>query len=129
MALLKLTVPGDPVVKARPRHGANSNTFTPARTRRAEKYLTGFLKDAWGEHEPTDQVVGLSVQFYCATRRRSDGDNLLKLVTDSMNKVVVVDDSQIEEWYCRVHRGVGAEAARTEIFMYSLPTDSEGVEQ
>lgn len=64
--------------------------------------------------------VGLVVEFFCATRRHTDGDNLVKLVTDAMNKIVYKDDSQIVEWFCRIHRGVGAEAARTEILLYAV---------
>lgn len=120
MALLDVVVPGDPAVKGRPRFGKNGHAFTDARTKLAEKYLAGFFRDEWGPAPATTEKVGLAVEFFCATRRRCDGDNLMKLVTDSMNKLVLADDSQIEEWFCRVHRGVGAAQARTRIVLYAL---------
>lgn len=120
MTLLEVTVPGDPVVKGRPRFGKNGHAFTDKRTRDAEKRLLGFVQVEWREYPPVDIPVGLAVEFYCATRRRCDGDNLMKLVTDAINGQVLVDDSQIQEWFCRIHRGVGLDEARTQILLYAL---------
>lgn len=70
--------------------------------------------------DPVSTPVGIAVEFFCATKRKTDGDNLLKLVTDAMNEIVYLDDSQIEFWYCRVYRGVGKKLARTEIRAWEL---------
>lgn len=120
MALLELTIPGDPVPKGRPRHGANGNSYTPSRTRAAEKVVAQYVALSMRGQKPSDARVGVAVEFFCATARRTDGDNLLKLVTDAMNEIVYDDDAQIEEYFCRVHRGVGAQAARTELFVWEL---------
>ena len=67
---------------------------------------------------PVVGPVGVAVEFFCATGRRSDGDNMFKLLTDAMNRIVFEDDSQIVEFFCRVIRGVGVEAARTQVLVY-----------
>jgi crossover junction endodeoxyribonuclease RusA len=117
---LELTIYGDPVSKARPRVGPNGHAYTPERTRAAERAVSALAAAKMAERAPADEAVGLAVEFYCATKRRSDGDNLLKLVTDAMNEIVFVDDSLIEEWYVRVIRGVGKKDARTEVTVYLL---------
>lgn len=118
-AVLELVIPGDPIPKARARVTKNGGSFTPARTRGGEEAVAWRVRQAMGDRVPLEGPMGIAVEFYCATRRRTDGDNLLKLVTDAMNKVAYMDDSQIVEWFARVHRGC-ADAARTEIFLYSL---------
>lgn len=120
MAVLVMTVPGDPKAKSRPRSGSNGNTFTPKTTKNAEKVLATYAMAARKGAPPVSGSLGIAVEFYCATKRRTDGDNLLKLVTDGLNRIVYEDDSQILEWFCRVHRGVGLQAARTEILVWEL---------
>jgi Holliday junction resolvase RusA-like endonuclease len=129
MAILDCFIPGDPIPKGRPRQNPNGGrSFTPARTRNAEFELReAFFMHLGRDFTPVECEVGVAVEFFCATRRRTDGDNLLKLVTDSMNKLVIQDDAQILEWFARVHRGVGAQQAGTSILVYELsgstPTD------
>jgi crossover junction endodeoxyribonuclease RusA len=119
VSLLEITLAGDPIPKGRPRT-ARGVTYTPPRTRAAEKAVAALVRQKLGPVEPFAGAVGLAVEFFCATRRHTDGDNLVKLVTDACNGLVYADDFQIEECYYRVHRGVGAQAARTELFMYPL---------
>jgi crossover junction endodeoxyribonuclease RusA len=88
------TVPGDPVPKARPRV-FRSNTVTPARTIVAEdRVLQAFVRK-YGYPKPLQGPVSISCWFYMASRRRKDFDNLVKLVTDALNGVAFVDDSQV----------------------------------
>lgn len=121
MLILDITIPGDPVAKGRPRSG-KGRTYTPKRTKDAEASIIELVDASeWATETPYEGPVSLSVTFWCATRRRTDGDNLLKLVTDAIQRGrreaggVIMDDSQIEEWYCRVHRRVDGEEPRTEI--------------
>lgn len=122
MAILDLILYGDPIPKGRPRMGKNGHAFTPERTRNAERAVITSLMEAMAGQEVVDVPVGIAVEFFCATKRKTDGDNLLKLVTDAMNEIVVTDDSLIEEWFCRVHRGVGKASARTQVMVWVLAT-------
>ncbi len=116
-----MVLPGDPISKARPRSGSNFNTYTPKRTKDAEKRIAAAARELLGEEfVPVDVPVGIAVELFCATRRRSDGDNMLKTITDALNKVVYVDDYLIEEFFCRVYRGVGEPAARMEVMVWQL---------
>ena len=108
--LLALSWPGDPIPKGRPRHGRNGHAFTPARTRDAEDALRAAV-NATAPPEPWAGPVRLDLVFHCRTRRRTDGDNLAKLVTDCLQRGkrtsggVIVDDSQILDWHIRLYRG------------------------
>ncbi len=125
MILLDLVVPGDPVAKGRPRVG-RGRAYTPARTAEAEERLRGLVDVAMLGQEPYTGPVGLAARFYLATARKADGDNLLKLVADCVQRGrrthggVIVDDGQIEEWWCRVHRRAPNERPRTEVVLYAL---------
>ncbi len=85
MDLLVLTVPGDPIPKGRPRTGSGK-VYTPARTRDAEDVVRVLARQAYGPRAAYAGAVGIVVSFWCATRRRTDGDNLLKLITDGLQR-------------------------------------------
>lgn len=116
--LLSLTIPGDPVPKERPRAAKSGHVYTPRKTQQAEEVIRELIRAQMPE--PYDGPVGLVLAFYCATRRRTDGDNLQKLVMDALNKVAVVDDYLVEESTWRVFRRAEGEEPRTEVFLYSL---------
>lgn len=120
MPILELVVAGDPIPKARART-AKTNTYTPLRTREAEQRVAWSARQKLGPgFAPVTQPVGVAVEFYCATYRRKDGDNMFKLVTDALNGVVYADDGWIDEHHVRVIRGVGRGNARSEIFVWAL---------
>lgn len=123
MAILELTLLGDPISKGRPRMGKNGHAYTPERTKSAERAAQAQMMEAMLGQEPATAELGLAVEFHCATKRATDGDNMLKLVTDAANGIVFADDSQIMEWYCRIYRGVGKKDAKTMILVYELPQD------
>jgi Holliday junction resolvase RusA-like endonuclease len=122
--LLNITVPGDPVPKGRPRAGGG-RIYTPARTVAAEANVRAIALHAY-RGEPWTGPVGIDVTFYFATRRRTDGDNTLKLITDALQcrrdgtRGVIADDSQIEDWHCRIHRRAPGEEPRSQIRLYTL---------
>lgn len=120
VAIIDVSIPGDPIPKGRPRSSRTGPIYTPTRTKNAEKVLQLWLRQAMAGAAPYPGEVGIAVEFSCATKRRSDGDNLLKLVTDAMNGIVLVDDSQIIEWFARIQRGVGRGAAQTQVLVYPL---------
>lgn len=126
MLLLDITIPGDPISKGRPRSG-KGRTYTPKRTRVAEEAIREAVQaSAWAVTDPYEGPVTLAVRFFCASRRRTDGDNLMKLVTDAIQRGradaggIIRDDAQIEEWYCRLYRRAAGEEPRTEITLRAL---------
>lgn len=122
MELLNLVVPGDPKTKDRPRLSAHGRTYTPKRTVDAEKVIKGLAAAAIAE--PYDRPVGIAMTFYTATKRRSDGDNMQKLVMDALNKIAFTDDYLVEESFWRLHRKAPDEEPRTEILVYTLEDDT-----
>ena len=125
MDLLHLTILGDPIPKGRPRTG-QGRTYTPARTVKAEGVIRAAAAKVWGPWAPYDGPVGIEVTFYFATRRRTDFDNCLKLITDALQRGrqptggVILDDAQIEQWAGRLYRRVDGQEPRTEIRLYAL---------
>lgn len=116
---------GDPVPKARPRSATGKATYTPRRTRDAETALRAAI-DAAAPAEPLDVPVGMELVFHRATRRRVDGDNLAKLVTDCLQRGrrdtggVVTDDFLIRRWEIDVHLAAPGEQPRTEVRVWVL---------
>lgn len=93
---VRLSVPGQPVPKARPRV-YNGHGITPAKTKAAEARIKAEYLKKYAGCKPFDQEIIMHVAFYMSDRRRVDYDNLAKLVTDALNGVAYVDDSQIME--------------------------------
>jgi Holliday junction resolvase RusA-like endonuclease len=79
---------GDPISKARPRSNSFGRTYTPHRTRNAERAVREAAVQAFPFSEPFGAPVGVRLVFHCKTRRRVDWDNLAKLATAAMNGVV-----------------------------------------
>lgn len=113
-----MTIPGDPIVKGRPRFTRYGKTYTPKPTADREREVGLLARDLI--EEPYSGRCGVEVDFFCATRRRTDGDNLFKLVLDALNGIVFVDDYLVEEVRYRVHRKEEGEAPRTEVYVWSL---------
>ncbi len=113
---IKFVVYGEPVAKARARvtfKNGKTFAFTPSKTRTAEyNFRTQSL--AHKPVAPLDCPIALRVRVYRSMPKsfsskkieqaekgflrpttRPDGDNYLKLVCDSMNKIFWNDDSQV----------------------------------
>ena len=90
---------GKPVPKARARivsSGGRIWSFTPAKTKKYEKEVK---QSAWYAMKKDGVLISskpftLSVVFFGA-HPRSDWDNLGKAVSDALNGMVWVDDSQV----------------------------------
>lgn len=117
---LTFTVPGDPVVKGRPRFTRYGKAYTPKKTADAELAIKMLLNGLVSE--PFDRPVGVDAVFFCATKRRTDGDNLMKMLLDAMNEVVVTDDYLVEDVHYRLYRKAEGEEPRTEVYVYELET-------
>lgn len=115
------TIPGDPKPKGRPRFTRGGHSYTPASTLKAEADIRAIVKEF--NLTPFTTPVGIEASFFCKTMRRTDGDNMLKLILDSCNELVYTDDYLVEDVHYRVYRKVPGEEPRTEVMFYSL--DSE----
>ena len=120
--MIVVELPGDPVPKGRPRFRAVStrdgrsfiNTYTPAKTRAAEKSLAWAAKIAMRGKAPLAGPLRVSVTASLAIPAswsnkkrdaalagilrpvsRPDGDNYQKLAWDALNSIVWLDDAQI----------------------------------
>lgn len=111
--MISYTIPGDPVGKGRPRMTRAGHAFTPAKTRNAEAYAKLIASQAMAGRPLITEPVGLSLMIRCAVPEswsgkkkalalageirpgKPDIDNIAKLIADSLNAVVLVDDKQV----------------------------------
>lgn len=118
--IIRLTIPGEPVAKARARSfrtkGGGIGHFTPERTRSYEAAVRSIAAEAMGALRPFDGPVAMRLSaFFQAPKslkkadkelaerealpviKRPDADNIAKSVADGMNGIVYKDDSQVFE--------------------------------
>jgi Holliday junction resolvase RusA-like endonuclease len=118
MLIVNFEVPGDPVPKGRPRfarRGTFVQTYTDAKTIDYETHVAMKARQAIGASEPLKGplTVFLYLRYtippsYSKKRKEAclngveypkkiDIDNVYKSITDAMNGIVYLDDSQIVE--------------------------------
>jgi Holliday junction resolvase RusA-like endonuclease len=121
--MLKLTVPGEPQAKQRPRMTRQGRTYTPAKTVNYETLIQECFASTFPGHVPLEGALVLNVQAHftvpaswslkkqrlaydCQLRptKKPDVDNVIKSVADSLNGIAWRDDSQIvtviaSKWY------------------------------
>ena len=116
--MIRFTVPGEPVPKARPRV-VNGRTYTPKRTVEAEKAIGWAFREAMPGFDPLTCLVGMCCTFYTKSQKpRADVDNLVKTVQDALEGIVYVNDRQVED--VRGHRFRGAADPRTVIEIWRV---------
>lgn len=95
MTTYSFTVLGNPQPKQRARKGKGNRHYTPAETVRYESAVRaiGSLRKPPGW--PMDGEYHLFVVAYFADRRPRDIDNVVKSVSDALNKVAFDDDNQV----------------------------------
>lgn len=115
MQAVKITVPGRPVPKGRPRLGVRGRKafiYTPPATREYEK-LVGWVARCAG-CKPLNGP--LAVKLHLFIRGRSgDVDNYCKSILDGLNGVAYEDDDQVVELLVRKHKVKRKEEERVEI--------------
>lgn len=114
MQAVKITVPGRPVPKGRPRLGVRGKTayvYTPPATREYEK-LVGWVAKCSG-CKPIDGAVAVTLTVY--TRGKMDVDNMAKSILDGLNGVAYEDDDQVVELLVRKHKVKSKADERVEI--------------
>lgn len=114
---VEYTLYGEPLPWSRPRANGRRH-FTPQKVldeqaRHLEAFELG-KPSGWR----TDGGFAVYVVAYRQTRRRVDGDNLLKLVLDALNKRAFDDDSQVD--VMRVEKRVDRDDPRTEVRVFRI---------
>lgn len=98
--ILSFSVPGIPRPKARPRLGKGGHIYTPDRTAKYEDSVRVYAMQAIAKCGwRTDPVAryALTVRVYQVGDKRLDLDNVVKAISDSLNKLAFDDDSQIDK--------------------------------
>lgn len=126
--IIDIAIDGEPVPKGRPRLGARGHTYTPAATLAAERALGWRVRERYPGLAPTGRPVGLDLTFRTAhdgraRRGRADLDNLIKLVSDALNGIAWVDDSQVVAIRAAMERG--APDPGTAIRVYPIGDDRD----
>lgn len=114
---------GEPVPLPRARV-TRFGTFTPKRARDAKARHTEAAGLAMPEGWPLDGRYALHVIAYRGTARRCDGDNLLKLVLDALNRSAFNDDSQVDVMH--VEKRIDAAEPRTEVLLALIHSREAG---
>lgn len=128
-------IDGNPTPKGRPRVGKNKIVYTPKKTRDAEKYIKSCVQKIIGiNHCPIDTPIQIQIDFiikrpkymyskkYPSERiphtKKPDVDNLIKLVSDSLNGYFFCDDSQIYRCISTKYYAAKNENPHTQIRIY-----------
>lgn len=112
--MVKITVPGRPVPKGRPRLGMNGRkayVYTPPETKEYEK-LVGWVAKATG-CKPVKIPVAVVLDVYI--KRKLDVDNIAKSILDGLNGIAYEDDDQVVALLVRKHLVKDASDERVEI--------------
>ena len=108
----EIFIPMQPVAKARARVTKSGYAFTPKKTLQAEHDIKYWIVQEHPKRFDKETALALYIEFYfvkpksapknrCFPTTKPDLDNLVKLVCDSMNKIVYHDDSQIIDLYVK----------------------------
>ena len=114
---ISITVPGDPVAKARPRFTSSGHVYTPKKTAvyeqviglharaamKGKKILTGAIKLSVTAYMPIPQSWSLKQKTKAMSgalrhTKRPDLSNIIKSVEDALNGIVYADDAQIDRY-------------------------------
>lgn len=113
--MIRLTVPGEPVGKARPIHTRSGITFTPKKTINYETLIRELFAVKYPDFEPLEGPVRMSLSAWLRIPKTSkrktaamesgeirptkkpDMSNILKSVEDALNDLAYRDDKQIVE--------------------------------
>jgi Holliday junction resolvase RusA-like endonuclease len=123
-SILYLTIPMQPVPKARPRV-VGKHTYTPKRTKDAQAIIATYVSSKY-KGDILTCAMGIKAVFVhkrpknlkgserIPKHTRPDGDNLVKTLTDAMEGIVYKNDGQIcfwyiEDWYAKPNENPGIE--------------------
>lgn len=126
--MIKFSIPGEPVAKARPRFTRNGHAYTPAKTRTYEEIVRLHATQAMKGKKLLTGAVEMSIWAYfpipksfnkdkreqaksgeLAHTKKPDWDNVGKIVADGCNRIIYNDDAQVcvshvYKWYSEFPR-------------------------
>jgi Holliday junction resolvase RusA-like endonuclease len=132
--MIKITVPGNPMGKQRPRVMRSGFTYTPKKTVNYETQIRERFAASFPNHTPISEAVRMELKIFMyipkstsqkkltqminreiRPTKKPDIDNIVKVVADALNGIAYADDKQIvslvvEKYYSvrpRVEIGVG----------------------
>jgi len=115
---IRITVPGRPVPKGRPRlgvRGRKAYVYTPERTVEYEQTVGLCARAAVQGCEALECPVAVKIDLHLHGKRRIDVDNCAKSILDGMNGVVYLDDNQVVDLRVRKLRESNRKNQRVEI--------------
>lgn len=96
--VVRCTLPGEPMVKYRPRYSLKTGRFyTPRTTKEHQQALAAAAVAAASLTPDAGWAYGIRAVFHVRSYHRKDVDNMLKAVLDAMNRLAFRDDAQVEE--------------------------------
>ena len=133
--VLRLTIPGEPKAKARPRFNRQTGrTYTPNSTTSYENLVRYAFSEAYPDWIPTEAPVEVHMYFrftppqswskkkkesalkkFIKKTSKPDLDNLEKSVMDALNHVAWDDDSQV---FCKYSIKEYSERTEAQIIIY-----------
>lgn len=111
-----ISIPGEPKGKGRPRYTRNGHAYTPSDTTAYEQVVRLTFKGKYPQAIPFEKDVPLKVVIcawfsipksvsktkrelmekgYIKPTKKSDADNIAKIILDSLNNIAYYDDSQV----------------------------------
>lgn len=113
--VLRFTLDGPPVPKARARKGRGGHWYTPEKTRQYEDDIrtAAFVAVARVRRWVVGATYDVEVRCYFPDERKRDADNVGKSVLDALNKGIWRDDSQVHR--LTVTREIDRVRPRTEV--------------
>lgn len=105
MTVYSFTVQGPPQPKQRARKGKGNRHYTPAETVRYESAVRAVGSLRKPPNWRTDGEYHLYVVAYFADNRARDIDNVVKAVSDALNRVAFDDDNQVVRVSAEKHMG------------------------
>lgn len=125
---IRITVPGRPVPKGRPRLGVRGRkafVYTPERTKAYEETVGWHARAAVQGCDALECPVAVCIDLYLHGKRRIDVDNCAKSILDGMNKIVYTDDNQVVDLRVRKLRVKNRKRERVEIEIREAGSDGK----
>ena len=126
--MIRITVPGRPVPKGRPRlgvRGSKAFIYTPERTKEYEQTVGWHARAAVQGCKALECPVAVTIDLHLHGKRRIDVDNCAKSILDGMNGIVYEDDNQVVDLRVRKLRESNRKKQRVEIEVREANSDGK----